>query len=200
MSDTREHILQTAFSLFLQRSFKAVTMSELEKATGLTKGAFYHYFKSKEEIFIEVINKYYFPSQTFKTCEGLEKIDNLHTFFEYRLKYFREGLENIKKLAKIELPDPFYFTLLHEVREYYPNFYEKAKKFIQSESIQWERVIVKAKEKGEILPDIEAFILAETFISLEMGIMRIINQKKSIDYALNILKMQFEQLYHLIHI
>ncbi len=59
MTDTKDHILRTAFSFFIKKSYKAVTMSDLEKATGLTKGAFYHYFKSKEEIYIEVIDKYY---------------------------------------------------------------------------------------------------------------------------------------------
>ena len=52
---SKEHILITAFSLFLQKSFKEVTMKEIVKETGLSKGAFYHYFESKEQLFLELL-------------------------------------------------------------------------------------------------------------------------------------------------
>jgi len=45
MNDTREHILKVAFNLFLLKSYKEVTMAELVEKTGMSKGAFYHYFK-----------------------------------------------------------------------------------------------------------------------------------------------------------
>src|ERR1039457_5565225 len=59
MKDTKQHILQIAFTLFLQKSFKEVTMNEIVAATKLSKGAFYHYFTSKEQLFEEVINRFY---------------------------------------------------------------------------------------------------------------------------------------------
>ena len=59
MKDTKEHILETVFILFLQKSFKAVTMQEIVKQTGISKGAFYHYFTSKEQVFEEIVNQYF---------------------------------------------------------------------------------------------------------------------------------------------
>ena len=56
MKDTKEHILMIAGQLFLQKSFKEVTMQEIVKETGLSKGAFYHYFTGKDELFLEVLN------------------------------------------------------------------------------------------------------------------------------------------------
>ena len=53
---TRKHIVTKALGLFICKSYKAATIADLEVATGMTKGAFYHYFKSKEELFIEVID------------------------------------------------------------------------------------------------------------------------------------------------
>jgi len=44
MSDTKTHILMVSLKLFLQKNFKEVTMKEIVKETGLSKGAFYHYF------------------------------------------------------------------------------------------------------------------------------------------------------------
>ena len=58
MKESKEHILKVAFYLFLQKGFKEVTMKEIVEKTGLSKGAFYHYFKSKEQLFFEV-NDYF---------------------------------------------------------------------------------------------------------------------------------------------
>ena len=55
MSSTKDHILQVALNLFLQSSYKEVTMCELVEKSGMSKGAFYYYFKSKEELFCAVM-------------------------------------------------------------------------------------------------------------------------------------------------
>lgn len=47
---TREHVLQTALRLFRERGFDATTMRDIAEATGLSLGAAYYYFESKEAI------------------------------------------------------------------------------------------------------------------------------------------------------
>lgn len=56
VKNTKEHILNVTFKLFLQKSFKQVTLKEIVEETGLSKGAFYHYFTSKEQIFLQLVN------------------------------------------------------------------------------------------------------------------------------------------------
>jgi len=46
MTTTKEHILFTALKLILKKGYGNVTMNELVEASGLSKGAFYHYFKT----------------------------------------------------------------------------------------------------------------------------------------------------------
>lgn len=48
MSDTKDDILEAATKLFLQRSYDAVSIKDITEAVGVTKGAFYHHFSSKE--------------------------------------------------------------------------------------------------------------------------------------------------------
>jgi AcrR family transcriptional regulator len=45
---TREHVLQTALKLFRKRGFEQTTMRDIAHAAGLSLGAAYHYFPSKE--------------------------------------------------------------------------------------------------------------------------------------------------------
>jgi TetR/AcrR family transcriptional repressor of nem operon len=40
MSGAKDHILLTSLKLFLQKSFKEVTMKEIVNKTGLSKGVF----------------------------------------------------------------------------------------------------------------------------------------------------------------
>lgn len=57
MSDTKDDILEAATKLFLQRSYDAVSIKDITEAVGVTKGALYHHFSSKEELFSEVIGR-----------------------------------------------------------------------------------------------------------------------------------------------
>ena len=59
MNGTRDTIIETAFLLFLKKGFKAVTLTDLEKAVGMTKGTFYYHFLNKEEVLKEGVTRYY---------------------------------------------------------------------------------------------------------------------------------------------
>lgn len=50
----RNAILAAAEELFSDKGFKAATMQEISERAGLSKGAVYLYFKSKEELYLSV--------------------------------------------------------------------------------------------------------------------------------------------------
>lgn len=58
----REEILAVAGRLFRQRGFDGVTVAEIMKETGLTHGAFYGYFPSKEALIAEAAERALAPS------------------------------------------------------------------------------------------------------------------------------------------
>jgi AcrR family transcriptional regulator len=49
---TRRHVLQAALKLFRRRGFERTTMREIADAAGLSLGAAYHHFRSKEELLL----------------------------------------------------------------------------------------------------------------------------------------------------
>ncbi|QHF39406.1 hypothetical protein PspS34_14575 [Pseudomonas sp. S34] len=55
---TKERILRIAAELFSTRGFHATGMAELEKATGLGRGALYYHIGSKEELLFEITSRY----------------------------------------------------------------------------------------------------------------------------------------------
>ena len=54
-------LLDAGFRLFLARGFDGAGLSDILAATGLSKGAFYHHFESKQALYEEVIARF-FPS------------------------------------------------------------------------------------------------------------------------------------------
>lgn len=53
----RELLLDVAFDLFVQRGYAAVSMQEIAEAAGMTKGAPYYHFKSKDDLFIQIFTR-----------------------------------------------------------------------------------------------------------------------------------------------
>ncbi|HEX8859754.1 MAG TPA: helix-turn-helix domain-containing protein [Actinomycetes bacterium] len=52
---TRRHLLAVATEQFLAHGYACTSLSDLIRAAGLTKGAFYHHFPSKEALAVEVV-------------------------------------------------------------------------------------------------------------------------------------------------
>lgn len=78
---TVERILDTAQRLFLEKGYDNTTIQDIvDGLGGLTKGAIYHHFKSKEEILDAVGNRMFFENNPFETVRsrtdlnGLEKL------------------------------------------------------------------------------------------------------------------------------
>ena len=60
--DTRELILDTAFRAFMKKGIDGISLNEIVKQTGLTKGAFYHHYRNKDELLEEFVLKYLYNS------------------------------------------------------------------------------------------------------------------------------------------
>ena len=54
---TIEAILSVSAKLFLQKGFDKTSMMDIATAAGISKGAIYHHFKSKDEIIKSVMEK-----------------------------------------------------------------------------------------------------------------------------------------------
>jgi AcrR family transcriptional regulator len=53
----REAILNAARSLFAEKGFEATSVQEIVESAGVTKGAMYHYFASKDDLLYEIYHR-----------------------------------------------------------------------------------------------------------------------------------------------
>ncbi len=56
--ETRGHILEAATHLFSKSGYDGTSVAEICAATGVSKGAFYHHFPSKQAVFMALLNSY----------------------------------------------------------------------------------------------------------------------------------------------
>lgn len=170
MTDSREHILKISFSLFLQKNFKEVTMSEIVAAAGLSKGAFYHYFASKEQLFVEVINTFYFNRMVIDY--GRLSNESLWAFYHDYARHakivmndFRNSLDSHDSRPNIN-----YLTMMFDALKLFPGFRDKVSELQQKELAAWAAVIKVARENGEFSSPMSDEQIARMFIYSGEGV------------------------------
>jgi TetR/AcrR family transcriptional repressor of nem operon len=58
-TNARDRLLDAAQTLMLSKGFHASRVDEICEGAGVSKGSFYHFFKTKEELGVEVLERYY---------------------------------------------------------------------------------------------------------------------------------------------
>jgi hypothetical protein len=171
MIDTKEHILKIALNLFLQKNFKEVTMKEIVDKTGLSKGAFYYYFESKEKLFAEVIDHIVSSLMNF----DFDKYSK-STFYEF----YHARANNSNPLKEIKINNrkedndsiftPNFYILVFDAMNLIPGFKKKMEDNTKKEISEWSQVIKKAKESGEIKSTMTDRQIAMIFVSTSDGV------------------------------
>ena len=85
---TVEKILDAAERLFLERGYEHTTIQDIvDELGGLTKGAVYHHFKSKEEILDAVSDRMFFRNDPFEAVRSRTDLNGLGKLREAILIY-----------------------------------------------------------------------------------------------------------------
>jgi TetR/AcrR family transcriptional regulator, transcriptional repressor for nem operon len=193
MNDTKDYIVDQAYKLFLSHSYEAVTISEISKAIGLTKGALYHHFLNKEELFRAVIDKYLV----------LEMEDN-NIKYTSLLQFIDDSIAITKRIITNSLGEEpafipvNYFSLLIDALRHYPGF-EASKVLLNSLQIEKIKSIMRdAAERGEIRNDLDIEITAMNFYSINLGLASSLYTYKSTSVPFEIFTRQLYEFYKLL--
>lgn len=80
---TVERILDVSQRLFLEKGYENTTIQDIvDELGGLTKGAVYHHFKSKEEIMDAVGDRMFFSNNPFEVVRGRTDLNGLQKLRE----------------------------------------------------------------------------------------------------------------------
>jgi len=156
--ETVQKILDTSTELFQNKGFEQTTILDIvDNLGGLTRGAFYHHFKSKEEVLDAIINQWYNRNSPFERAQHTQGL----TAFErgkLAIRYSLEGSwgeKNRALLSKASLP------LLSN-----PRFLAEHVKYNRETSKQIEIMLEEGVIDGSINITIPAKMLSELIMLL----------------------------------
>ena len=159
---TVERILDAAQRLFLEKGYDNTTIQDIvDELGGLTKGAVYHHFKSKEEIMDAVGNRMFRENNPFEAVMGRKDLNGLQKLREMvRLNQSdRARMDmNVQSLPILKNPKVLAGMIEANRTELTPYFQKLIEEGNRDGSIHTEY----AKELAELIPLLTSLWLAPT--------------------------------------
>lgn len=197
MTELKNEIVNKSFFQFLNKGYKACSLKDLEQATGLTKGAFYYYFRSKEEILKAGIEKYLSVISEMSETEFL-KTSSLKEYIHVVIEHKEESAQKIQDLFDFFIIEVSFFQLVLEIAAVFPEFREDIHTLSKNRLSRWEYMILKAKQQGEIKDRLDTSVLARNLMSVSTSMLNIELGTENMRFTFSDMRMQFEQYYLLI--
>ena len=178
MKITRDELLIAAFKLFMSVNYEKASFAELGKMLGMSKAGIFKYYKNKQELFIAVVDKFWFSTQNprnkFAETNG--------TFAEFIDEYVRGvqrtmdmlgdliGAEREKVAQGKFTYHAQYFHFLFQLLQYDPDAKEKLRNLVDGDYAYWRAAIQRAIATGELREDVDVEDAVVMFRQVYMGL------------------------------
>jgi AcrR family transcriptional regulator len=159
LSSTRGRILTSAERLFADRGFARVSMPMIAQASGITAGAIYKHFDSKEDLFFEVV-RHAVQSIPIPT-EAATAFDAATDLPRIVATYTEERLELLRQLA----------VEIHSASAKHPRIRRLLRRSLAARIEQLRESIDSGQRCGSLDPSVDAGMLARTVLVFILGLM-----------------------------
>ncbi len=160
---TAEFIIQTVAPIFNKNGYAATSLSDITKATGLTKGAIYGNFKNKEELAVAAFNT------TVKNM--LRRISDHQSLSESPLEklflvtdFYRNYYDYSKELGGCPV-----LNMGVDAKHQNPMLFQHVKYTINKIQDNVAKIIEAGKLKHEINPEIDTMLYAKRLYTMIIG-------------------------------
>jgi len=189
----KEVIIHESLKLFSLQGFINTSVTDIIEAANTSKGGFYNYFASKEELFLEVLAE----GQKIwreRTLEGLETIES-------PVGKIKKLLENYKD-RYLSDSDNFpggciFVTFSVELDDQLPHLCDEVKKGFIGLKSMLKRLLIEGQERGELRKDVSPSVVTELLFSGMLGTSIIFGMDKTpdcLDRSINALIDHLEEL------
>ena len=149
---TVEKILEAAQRLFLEKGYENTTIQDIvDELGGLTKGAIYHHFKSKEDIICALSDQLFAPNNPFaivKQRKDLNALQKMREAVKLNQQNTQEKQLNIEALPLLKNPRILVEMIQSNHQQLTPLWRDLLEEGIADGSIQTEY----PKEMAELIP------------------------------------------------
>jgi TetR/AcrR family transcriptional repressor of nem operon len=185
----REEVIRMGLELFRKVGYSALGMDEICQKTGMTKGAFYNAFKSKEQFLLETI-AYYGRKNVERINDqlsdknGLSAIDRLKKFYQVMFEaqpnndYVGCYINNV--MAELSVVNP---QIANSTSKEFDLFIEAI-----------EPSVKEAQEKGDLTANIDSKTLTELIHTTFYGLLTRVKSTKDYQSSIQSINILFNQL------
>lgn len=198
MNPSKKKIIENSFCLFLSKSYESVTLREIQETTGTSRGAIYHHFNSKEEIYEETINQYLIPAfSSYSITDEEDKKNMINTIYA-SIKYRQSHTNILKEVTNSKITDYDFFKFIYQAAEHSKNFSEQANLIVEKDFRSWRNCVQNAMRTGEIRSDIDIDFTAQYFLTAPLGLGNLSAFKKYIHTDINDTRTLYLKFYNLL--
>ena len=165
LPETKRKLVDAGVSLMRKRGFNATTVDDICSAAGVTKGGFFHYFKSKEDIAKAAVTRFREgKAQDFQNAPFRKLADPLDRVYA-RLDFVKESSGGKSRLTKGCLIGMF----AQELSFTHPNFRSACQESFLRMAQDFEKDIAEAKSVHAPKADFDPKDVAMLYVSIIQG-------------------------------
>ena len=171
MKITRDELLIAAFKLFMSVNYEKASFAELGKMLGMSKAGIFKYYKNKQELFIAVVDKFWFSTQNPRN-KFTEFIDEYVRGVQRTMDMLGDliGAEREKVAQGKFTYHAQYFHFLFQLLQYDPDAKEKLRNLVEVDYAYWRAAIQRAIATGELREDVDVEDAVVMFRQVYMGL------------------------------
>ena len=165
-------IVRESFKLFLARGYDAVSFTDIERAAQVTRGAIFHHFSGKEDLFKHVADQFIdaFLEEVDYGAEYLTSPTPLKDFIDTCLDLIERRMTYFLREVDVRVTSASFMSFILYLKDHHDTWSEQVQEYEAKKIEAWSEAIYLAKDRGEIRPDTDTTMLAETFHHLYLGL------------------------------
>lgn len=169
----KRELFRVAFKMFILKSFDGVSIPDIEKATGFTRGTIFHYADTKLDLFRQVVEYYVLERQDIDRKIQVADDCTLRQFIDTYVKGVELTMETLHEIIGMDVPmrdcSRAYLNMTSQVSVLLPEVHKAFLNAMAKEERLWIEVIGRGVESGELCSDVQPAILAKIMMSLFYG-------------------------------
>lgn len=166
---TKTNIVISATRLFLQRGYRYVSLVDIAREVGITKGGIYHYFSSKEEL-LNASVQCLFDHVTEKVFAVFDADKSVHEMLDELIvdQAVERYVDAVFGMQGVLSPSS-HANFMLEVMSRFPQIHERIARDMAQFCGALRTKLQKAMNNGEIRADVDANVLAALLFPVVQG-------------------------------
>lgn len=157
---TRKKIFETAMSLFEQNGYQEVTVDEICEKASVSKGTFYHYFASKDQVVME-----FFMQNDSYYLKAYQEISHMESRIDQLAAYGRAVVSHVVNNMGLHMTKPIYHSQIAPGSGVSPMTSKSRPLYLILE-----KIVREGQERGEIRRDISCEDITQLITVLFRGL------------------------------